>query len=234
MKNESKKWKRNCPSCGKTINYTRKKNWKRANQIETNCQSCTNTGRTHTDEAKRKISLSKIGNTYTTGWTPSEDTRQKMRDAKKDYVPWNKGKKGVQVRSQEAIEKFRKTMKLNGKLKGDNNPSKRPAVRKKLRIAMIEQRSKLHGQIHPLYNSNSIPIIEQKATELGITDLQHAENGGEFYIKELGYWVDGYSKEKNTVIEYYEKHHGRQEERDLRRQQEITDLLNCKFIIIKE
>ena len=86
----------------------------------------------------------------------------------------------------------------------------------------------------PGYNISSILILEQRAKELGITDLQHAENGGEYHIKELGYWVDGYSKEKNIVIEYYEKHHSRQNERDLRRQKEITDLLKCEFIIIKE
>ena len=64
--------------------------------------------------------------------------------------------------------------------------------------------------------------------------MQHAENGGEFHINELGYWVDGYSKEKNIVIEYYEKFHSKNIERDLRRQTEITKLLNCEFIIIKE
>ncbi len=41
--------------------------------------------------------------------------------------------------------------------------------------------------MQPNYNPSSIPIIEAKAEELGITDLQHAENGGEFHIKELGY-----------------------------------------------
>lgn len=87
--------------------------------------------------------------------------------------------------------------------------------------------------MYPGYNVNSIPIIEAKAEELGITDLLHAENGGEFHIKELGYWVDGYSKEKNIVIEYYEPFHDRQIDRDARRKQEIIDLLGCEFIEIK-
>jgi hypothetical protein len=72
------------------------------------------------------------------------------------------------------------------------------------------------------------------AIELGITDLQHAENGGEFHIKELGYWVDGYSKEKNIVLEYYEPFHQNQVERDKRRKQEIIEHLRCQFIEIKE
>ena len=65
--------------------------------------------------------------------------------------------------------------------------------------------------------------------ELGITDLQHAENGGEYHIKELGYWVDGYSKEKNIVLEYYERAHKSQIEKDIRRKQEIINHLGCEF-----
>lgn len=37
--------------------------------------------------------------------------------------------------------------------------------------------------------------------------IQHAENFGEFYIKELGYYVDGYDKENNIVYEWDEKWH---------------------------
>jgi len=90
------------------------------------------------------------------------------------------------------------------------------------------------GQVAPGYNPSSIPIIEQKAKELGITDLQHAENGGEFYVKGLGYFVDGYSAEKNIVIEYDEPHHKRQVEADQRRQKKITEHLNCEFIRISQ
>ena len=101
-------------------------------------------------------------------------------------------------------------------------------------IKRIENTKLNGGQMKPNYNPNSISILEQKSKELEIYDLQHAENGGEFYIKELGYWVDGYSKEKNVVIEYYEKYHDKQTEKDLIRQKEIQDFLKCQFIIIKE
>jgi hypothetical protein len=42
--------------------------------------------------------------------------------------------------------------------------------------------------------------------EKGI-NIQHAENGGEFHIKELGYWVDGYDAKNNTVYEWDDPHH---------------------------
>ncbi len=112
--------------------------------------------------------------------------------------------------------------------------------RKSHRKARLNYISKVHfngGQVMPGYNISSIPILEEKAKDLGITDLQHAENGGEYFIKELGYYVDGYSKEKNTVIEYYEKAHKKQIEKDERRQKEIMEYLNMpkeRFIIIWE
>ena len=56
----------------------------------------------------------------------------------------------------------------------------------------------------------------------------------EYYIKELGYWVDGYDKERNTVIEYYEKYHEKQVQRDLNRETEICNHLGCDFIILWE
>ena len=112
-------------------------------------------------------------------------------------------------------------------------------TKSKQRIAAINRISKAKfngGQMIPNYNPSSILFIEQKAKELGITDLQHAENGGEYHIKELGYWVDGYSKEKNIVIEYDERKHLRTDmlKKDQRRQKEITEHLNCKFIRISE
>jgi hypothetical protein len=69
------------------------------------------------------------------------------------------------------------------------------------------------------------------------THIQHAENGREFYIKELGYWVDGYDAENNVVYEFDEPHHFRNgilREHDVRRQAEIEQHLNCRFIRIKQ
>ena len=111
---------------------------------------------------------------------------------------------------------------------------------KKLRLRRIKEieENKLNGnQLFPEYNKSSISIIEQYGKEYNY-NFQHAENGGEYYIKELGYWVDGYDKEKNVIIEYDEKSHynldGTLKKRDIRRQREIEGFLGCKFIRIKE
>lgn len=122
---------------------------------------------------------------------------------------------------------------------GKNNPhygyTHSEETKKLQRLRRVD--SLLNKQNHyPGYNPSSIPIIEAKADELGITDLQHAENGGEYHIEELGYFVDGYSKEKNIVIEYDEPHHlsELQSKKDKKRQHEITEYLKCEFIRISE
>lgn len=48
-------------------------------------------GRKHSDEEKQKMSLAQRGKVI------SEDTKKKMSEAKINYVPWNKGLKGVQL-----------------------------------------------------------------------------------------------------------------------------------------
>ena len=67
-------------------------------------------------------------------------------------------------------------------------------------------------------------------------DGQHAENGGEYCIKELGYWVDYYEPTLNLVIEYDEPYHSRKinQIKDLARQKEIEEYLGCKFYRIKQ
>jgi hypothetical protein len=101
------------------------------------------------------------------------------------------------------------------------------------RIQTIKRIEILKGKISPNYNPIACKIIDEYGKKNGY-NFQHAENGGEYHIKELGYWVDGYDKEKNVVIEYYENKHNRYKERDEKRKQEIKKLLKCKFIEIKE
>lgn len=107
---------------------------------------------------------------------------------------------------------------------------------RKMRVSTIENIRKKKGQAQPFYNPEACELIEEYGSEHGY-DFQHAENGGEYHIKELGYWVDGYDPEENVVIEVDEPHHfnedGKLCERDRRRQQEIEEHLNCKFIRLK-
>ncbi len=83
------------------------------------------------------------------------------------------------------------------------------------------------------YNPNSIPIIEAYGKDNGYS-FQHAENGGEYLVPDVYYYVDGYDVKNNVVIEYDEAFHVKQIEKDMLRQQHIMDVLGCKFIRIQE
>jgi hypothetical protein len=87
----------------------------------------------------------------------------------------------------------------------------------------------------PRYNVKSIPIIEEFGKKYGF-NFRHAENGGEFFIKELGYWLDAYDEKQNVVLEIDERSHftkGKLKESDVRRQKEITNFLGCRFYRLK-
>ena len=103
----------------------------------------------------------------------------------------------------------------------------------KLRIKNSERIKNSYGNTFINYNKNACKIIDDYGKLHGY-NFQHALNGGEFYIKELGYWVDGYDKEKNAVIEYYEKRHKWRVQKDFERETEICNFLKCDFIILWE
>lgn len=108
--------------------------------------------------------------------------------------------------------------------------------RKKMRLSAIKRIKDQYGQIFPNYSLKACKLFNNLNRFTGWNG-QHAENGGEFYIEELGYFVDYYEKNLNLILEYDEPHHynsdGTLREKDLQRQKEITEFLGCKFIRIK-
>lgn len=89
--------------------------------------------------------------------------------------------------------------------------------------------------VKPNYNPHACKAIEKYGNKHGY-DFQHAENGGERHIKKFNYFVDGYDEKKNVVVEADEPHHFRNGElrkEDKRRQKQIMNELDCKFIRLK-
>lgn len=82
------------------------------------------------------------------------------------------------------------------------------------------------------YSHKACEYINQLNIEKG-WNLQHAENGGEYSI--CGYFVDGYDKDLNIVFEYDEPVHyfnkdkNVLKDKDIKRQQNIINKLNCEF-----
>ena len=109
-------------------------------------------------------------------------------------------------------------------------------TKRKQRIAAIKNIENRSGQCCPNYNPTGCKLIEEYGKENGYI-FQHAENGGEFYIEELGYWVDGYDKEKNVIIEIDESFHYNFDDKlkikDVERQEEIENFSGCKFIRLR-
>lgn len=109
--------------------------------------------------------------------------------------------------------------------------------RRRSRIAYlkyVDKKIKKGGQILPNYNINACDLIEKYGKE-NKYNFQHALNKGEYHIKELGFWLDGYDKKKNVAIEFYEKNHYYNSElnkKTINREKEIINFLNCKFIRI--
>lgn len=102
---------------------------------------------------------------------------------------------------------------------------------------MVERLRATDKNFHPPYNVKACEYFDKLMVEKNIK-IQHALNGGEFHISELGYWVDGYDSENNTVYEFDEKWHfdvhGKLTQKDIDRQLRIEEHLKCTFVRIKE
>jgi hypothetical protein len=173
------------------------------------------------------------------GYQPWNKGKPMSEDYKKNWLngvkntewesstPWNKGKKMSDEHRINWENSLRNT-------KFGKTPDEE--TRKKLRIIFIEKLKSINKKFHPSYNKKGCEYFNKLMEEKGI-NIQHAENGGELHIKELGYWVDGYDKENNTVYEWDERYHyvkDELKEKDQIRQKAIEKFLNCNFIRIRE
>lgn len=165
-------------------------------------------GRHHSEETKKKMSEWQIGK------PKSVETRKKMVGSNHPMF----GKHLSEAHKKKLSE-------------ANLRKPKSAETRKNMRMAAIARIERNSGQVSPNYNPMACKIIDIYGKQHGYS-FQHAENGGEYHIKELGYWVDGYDKEKNVVIEVYEPWHSKTKDRDEKRQQEITNHLGCEFIVI--
>jgi len=185
-----------------------------------------NKGHTHTEKTKEKIRKNNRSHELEVRIKISKNNRSNEKEIREKIRNTLKGNKLSDI--------TRKRMSISRRGRKLSEETKR-----RLRISSIkriERNLKNNGQLVPNYNPTACKYFNSLMEQTG-TFIQHAENGGEFYIKEFGYWVDGYDKENNIVYEYDEKDHfisGELKERDKQRQKEIEDFLVCKFIRIKD
>ena len=199
-------WFRECPVCGKTLYYSSSSKRTFAEKRGSKCMSCASQNHVHSEETRRKMSRAQKGNNH----------------------PMY-GKK----HSEETKQKLSES--LIGRIAWNKGKARSKETRRKIRLKTIENLQNKHGQVYPNYNPKGCKLIEEYGRQHGY-NFQHAENGGEFHIKKLGFWVDGYDVEQNVVIEVDESRHytnGKLKKKDIQRQQEIEKHLGCKFIRIR-
>lgn len=109
-------------------------------------------------------------------------------------------------------------------------------LREERRKTLIKHLKNKKDKVCPNYNPKACEIIEEYGDNHGY-NFQHAENGGEYYIKNIGRWIDGYDEKANVAVEVYERNHhhykgGNLKNEDKLREKSIIEELDCKFIRI--
>lgn len=113
-----------------------------------------------------------------------------------------------------------------------NDHSHDEEFKRKQRISKIRYLKRVSEfQVKPTFNESACEYFDKLSKKKW--SLQHAKNGGEFYVKDLGYWLDAYDKNKNVVVEYDEPKHftktGELKKKDIDRMVEICNHLKCEF-----
>lgn len=213
---------RKCPKCNKEIEHKNKYSYIKGLTQNKDCNYCSrqklglsNKNKIRTEEVKNKISKSLKGIIFT------DERNEKISSKLKGRNCWVWRKREIIIKScLYCLKEFRTTPFRNKNHHFCNNECK---------VGYYKQNKKWIARFNPI----ACQIIEEYGKEHGY-NFQHALNGGEYYIKELKYWLDGYDEEKNVVIEYMEKHHKLTKEKDIKRKELIIKFLNCKFIEIYE
>jgi len=252
---DKKVWPRKCNYCNYIKHYNRYSHFKRAEEISGRCSNCIKdnprSGWHHTEETKNLISKKHMGvNNPFYGKKHSKETLKMLSDKFKGQGNPQYGKYGkhhpkygiskgsVEHHSIQSKLKISNANKLYAKLPGYKNPAKRQDVRRKIRLSVIKHiQNKIQKDLRPCYNSEACNFIDE-LNRKNNWNLRHALSGGEHYIRELGFWLDGYDKDKNIVFEYNERKHynidGSLKERDINRMNEIKKLYGCKYLVYNE
>jgi hypothetical protein len=210
---------RNCPKCNKSIthNTEESRNW----AIKTNrpCRSCSQMGRKVSDESKKKMSLAKIGKPT---WSSLH---------RKEFGKIQCGKNHPMYGKHHTDEfKSKQKNRMIGNVFSDitkkklSDASKKawnnPIIRKKYNDSLEKTK-----WLKVRTDKGQLELIE-KWNKLGFnfeTNYQIKTDKDLFYI-------DGYDKEKNVVLEYDSKYHSKpyQQKKDLVRQNKIIEILKPK------
>ncbi len=164
--------------------------------------------------------------------------KYKNRNKSKYCSPKCASSARIGIKPYEASEITREKMSKAKKGKIRKQSQEEIKNRRILFYNKMQQRLNMGLQIIPNWNPKACDYFENFDKQNN-TRGQHARNGGEFYIKELGYWVDYINHDLKLIMEYDEQKHfdtnGDLRKKDLIRQQEIQEVFpDYEFKRIKE
>jgi len=224
--------------------YGKKHSEEDVKKMRKNHSGGTPIGFKHTDEMRRKLSEVKKGKKMdeetkkkiskaNKGKCISEKQRKQISEARKGmkFTEEHRKKIGESKRGIKLTEEHKRKISKGNKGRDAWNKDKSCSeeTKRKLRISSIrriEEQIKNGGQIKPNYNMLACKIFEDINKTYNLLG-QHAENGGEYKVEDLGYFLDYFDKRNLVIIEYYEKHHYKDEniltEKTLQREKEIKE-----------
>ncbi len=179
------------------------------------------------DKISKAVSKILIGNTRGSGNKgniTSQDIKNKISNSLKGHsVPQNVRDKISEGHKGKIVSEKTK-QKMRDKRLSDTTKAKIANKQRLYMTSQIQERLKEGQQLFPNWNPKACDFFEEFDKDNN-TQGQHARNGGEYHIKELGYWVDYINHDLKLIMEYDEPYHmlPKQKEKDVRRQKEIQE-----------
>ena len=213
-------WIRKCPKCYRDIIHKHKFSYRQSILKNKICNSCSHKGRPVSESTKQKIRNKMSGINHPHFGKPGVNLGKKY--TKDHCLKISLGRKGTKWNaiSKERIRKIRSSDQYKEKCRN-------AAIKR-----MLKQR--LDGNLNlRSYNPKACKYFDALNQQNGWS-IQHAKNGGEYNI--CGYFVDGYDKDKNLVVEYDENYHYVLKnghwvlrDKDIKRMNTIKTRFGCDF-----
>lgn len=191
--NGVKMWHRECPQCKNIVYHKRRDVVYRKTELNRICRNCWIKNKTNVLEKNcpKCNSIIKYSQ-YKTFWKACKDTVSCRSCSKKGNV----SRKGQKC---SANHKLKLSLAHTGKTISEQ-------AKYNMRLSAIKRMSENGILSCRNYNPTACKYFDKLNKEKG-WNLQHAMNGGE--IECCGYFLDGYDKNKNIIVEYDEPRHQR-------------------------
>ena len=223
---ENKEYMKKCPKCGGVMFYATQKILQCSIKHEKSCRSCSMIKYYSNPVGREKTSLS-IKNAY----MENEKLKKKISISS---IKWFSNPKNRQKMSQ-TLKKIWKNPILRKKASDDSinfylNPEERTKMRNAVKVALHRpdiRKKHIEGLLNSKWikvktDNGQLELIE-KWNNLGF----NFESNYQIHTDRDLFYVDGYDKEKNVVLEYDSKYHNKlgQKNKDLIRQRKIINIL---------